>query len=91
VRALEDRCERPDGFELAAYWQEWSRDFEESLPRVEVKARGPKGERTLMFASLEEAHRELLRYGSDLEVLEPVELRERVAVTARQVASLYGL
>jgi predicted DNA-binding transcriptional regulator YafY len=89
VRALEDACERPDDFELSAYWQEWSRAFEESLPRVEVTARGPKGERTLVFQSLEEARREMLRFGADLEVVAPVELRERIADTARAVAGLY--
>lgn len=90
VGALEDACERPDGFELSAYWQEWSRAFEESRPRVEVKARGPRGERTLVYESLDQARRELLRHGPDLEVLEPVELRERIAATARDVADLYA-
>jgi len=90
VSALEDACERPDGFELSAYWQEWSRAFEESRPRVEVKARGPRGERTLVYESLDQARRELLRHGPDLEVLEPVELRERIAATARDVAGLYA-
>jgi predicted DNA-binding transcriptional regulator YafY len=91
VRPLEDACERPDGFELAAYWQEWSRSFEQSLPRVDVLVRGLKGERTLTFQSLDEAQRELLRYGPDLEVIAPVELRGRIAEAAREVASLYGL
>ncbi|HKT45655.1 MAG TPA: WYL domain-containing protein [Gaiellaceae bacterium] len=90
VRALEDTCERPDGFELSSYWQEWSRSFEQSLPRVEVRVRGRKGERTMTFESLDEARRELLRYGAHLEVLDPPELRERLAATAREVASLYG-
>jgi predicted DNA-binding transcriptional regulator YafY len=89
VRPLEELCERPDGFELSAYWAEWSRAFEESRPRVEVTARGPKGERTLVFESLEEARREMLRYGPDLEVVAPVELRDRIAATARDVAALY--
>jgi predicted DNA-binding transcriptional regulator YafY len=90
VRALEEPCVRPEGFELAAYWQEWSREFEESRPRIEVVARGRKGERTLVFESLEQAQREMLRYGPDLEVLTPVELRERIAATARQVVAQYG-
>lgn len=90
VRLLEETCERPDGFELSAYWQEWSRTFEQSLPRVEVRARGPRGERTLVFESLDQARREMLRHGADLEVLEPVELRDRIAATARGVAELYA-
>ena len=87
---LEEACERPDGFELPAYWDEWSRSFEESLPRVEVRVRGARGERTLVFESLERARRDLLRYGPDLEVIEPVELRERIAATARGIAELYA-
>ena len=91
VRPLEETCERPEGFELAAYWREWSSAFEESRPRVQVKVHDAKGERTLTFESLGEAQRELLRYGAGLEVLEPAELRARVASTAREVAELYGL
>jgi len=89
VRTLEEAAERPEGFELGAYWDEWSRAFEESLPSVEVAVRGDKGERTLTFASLDEAERELLRYGPDVEVIAPEELRARVAATAREVAALY--
>jgi predicted DNA-binding transcriptional regulator YafY len=89
VRPLEDTCERPAGFELSAYWKEWSRAFEDSRPRVEVTARGPKGERTLVFESLAEAQREMLRYGADLEVVAPEELRARIAQTAAEVAALY--
>jgi predicted DNA-binding transcriptional regulator YafY len=89
VRALEETCERPEGFELSAYWHEWSRAFEESRPRVEVTVRGSKGVRTMTFESLSEAQRELLRFGPDLEVIEPVELRTRIAETAREVAALY--
>jgi predicted DNA-binding transcriptional regulator YafY len=54
-----------------------------------VAVRGDKGERTLTFASLDEAERELLRYGPDVEVIAPEELRARVAATAREVAALY--
>jgi len=89
VRPLEEASERPDGFELGAYWEEWSRHFEQSLPRVDVLVRGAKGERTLTFQSLDEAQRELLRYGPDVEVLAPEELRGRIAETARTVAGLY--
>lgn len=89
VRALEETCRRPDGFDLSAYWHEWSRAFEESRPRVEVTVRGSKGVRAMTFESLSEAQRELLRFGAELEVLEPVELRTRIAETAREVAALY--
>jgi predicted DNA-binding transcriptional regulator YafY len=42
------------------------------------------------FESFEEAFRELLKFGPDAEVLEPVELRGRLAATAREVADLYA-
>ena len=74
----------------ARYWEEWSRTFEASRPRVEVKLRaselalrhlprdlqGGDGVFTVGFESLEEAFRELLKFGPDAEVLEPAELRD---------------
>jgi predicted DNA-binding transcriptional regulator YafY len=105
ARALADGFERPDGFELEPFWEEWSHAFEESLPRVEVAVRvsedvrrhlprvrsvRPDGSVVLAFESLGDAHRELLRFGADLEVLDPPELRARVAETARAVAGMYG-
>ena len=105
VRPLADSFERPPEFELAAFWDEWSRAFEEGLPRVEVVVRVADDVRRLLpgeprltedgsavvaFEHLGEAYRELLRFGADVEVLEPAELRERVAETSRRVASMYG-
>ena len=89
VRALDEECERPNGFELGTFWEEWSRSFEDSLPRVEVKVRAGDGERTLVFESLAEAHRAMLRDGGRFEVLEPAELRARVADTVRELAAIY--
>jgi predicted DNA-binding transcriptional regulator YafY len=104
ARVREDGFERPEGFELAAYWDEWSRTFEASLPRVEVKVRaselalrflprdlqGGDGIFVVGFQSLDDAYRELLKFGPDAEVLEPIELRDRIAATAREVASMYS-
>jgi predicted DNA-binding transcriptional regulator YafY len=105
VRPLEDSFERPSEFELAAFWEEWSRNFEQTLPRVEVTVRVDEAVRRLLpgdprveadgrtvvaFQHLGDAYRELLRFGSQVEVLEPAELRERVAETGREVAALYG-
>ena len=104
VRIREDGFERPEGFELAAYWDEWSRTFEASLARVEVKVRASELVRRLLpadlrgedgvyvvgFRSLDEAFREVLKFGPDAEVLEPRELRERLAAAAREVAALYA-
>ena len=104
VRALEQGFARPEGFELARYWDEWSQAFEASMRRVEVKLRAsdvalrflPRdlhesdGVFTVSFESLDDAFRELLRFGPDAEVLEPVELRERIAATALEVARMYS-
>lgn len=105
VRALEQEFERPPGFELEPFWSEWSRDFEQRRPRVEVTLRvsedvrrylpgeprvEPGGGTVVAFEDLGAAYRELLRFGTDVEVLEPAELRDRVAETARAVSALYG-
>jgi len=104
VRIRDDGFERPEGFDLAAYWDDWSRTFEASLPRVEVKVRASDFVRRFLpadlraadgayvvgFRSLEDAFRELLKFGPDAEVLEPPQLRERLAATAREVATLYA-
>jgi predicted DNA-binding transcriptional regulator YafY len=104
VRVREDGFVRPEAFQLAGYWDEWSRSFEASLPRVEVKVRaselalrflpsdlrGGDGIFVVGFQNLDDAYRELLKFGPDAEVLEPVELRERIRATAREVAELYG-
>src|SRR5262249_40294292 len=93
VRVRDDGFDRPEDFDLAGFWQEWSRTFEASRRRVEVKLRaselalrflprdlqGGDGVFTVGFESLEDALRELLKFGPDAEVLEPVELRERLA------------
>jgi predicted DNA-binding transcriptional regulator YafY len=40
--------------------------------------------------SVRHAHAELMRFGSEAEVLEPAELRERMAASARAVLEIYG-
>jgi predicted DNA-binding transcriptional regulator YafY len=105
VRTLDEVFERPSAFELAGFWQTWSRSFEETLPRVQVTVRVDEdvrrwlpgeprvdeaGRAVVAFAHLGDAYRELLRFGSQVEVLEPVELRDRIAATSREVAAMYG-
>jgi predicted DNA-binding transcriptional regulator YafY len=105
VRPLAEVFDRAPGFELRAFWDRWSRDFEQGLARVEVtvrvaeevKRRLPgeprvdgEGRTVLAFAHLGDAYRELLRFGAQLEVLEPKELRTRIAETGREVAALYA-
>jgi predicted DNA-binding transcriptional regulator YafY len=104
VRALPETFDRPAGFEIEAFWDEWSRAFEQSLARVDVTIRVSEDVRRFLpgelrsqddgsvvaaFQSLGEAYRELLRFGADVEVLAPAELRERIAETSREVAALY--
>ncbi|HVS85175.1 MAG TPA: WYL domain-containing protein [Gaiellaceae bacterium] len=89
-RTLPESFERPRDFELEAYWQEWSRTFEESRPRVEVSVRERDETRSLAYESFEVAYRELLRRGPDVEVLAPPELRARVADAVRATAAMYG-
>jgi predicted DNA-binding transcriptional regulator YafY len=106
ARALDAGFDRPPGFELDRFWEEWTRAFEQTRSRVEVTVRvseevrrylpgdgrvEPDGSVTVAFENLGDAYRELLRFGADAEVLAPPELRRRVAETGREVASLYGL
>jgi predicted DNA-binding transcriptional regulator YafY len=104
VRIRDEVFERPDDFDLPAFWEEWSRTFEASRPRVDVTLRASDlvlrhlphewqqgdGVYTVGFESLEEAFRELLKFGPDAEVLEPVELRERIAAAAGEIMQLYA-
>jgi len=104
VRALEDTFERPPGFEITDFWEEWSRSFEQSRARVDVTVRvseevraylpgeprlADDGSVTVSFDHLGAAYRELLRFGTDVEVLEPAELRARISDTSRAVAAMY--
>ncbi len=104
ARALADGFERPDGFELESFWEGWSRAFEQTLSRVEVRVRvseelrrflpldrriEPDGSVTVWFRDLGEAYRDLLGFGADAEVLAPQELRHRIAAAARETAALY--
>ncbi len=120
VRELQDAVRRPDEFELAVFWGEWSTAFERNRPRFDVRLRIPRAavqflrplvhpegraaldavtrqppseriELTVPFEHIDTAYRELLTFGSDLEVLDPPELRERIAFAAAEVADLYGV
>ena len=91
VRRLGEDLRRPRGFALAAYWEQWSREFEGSRPRVEVDVRDRRGgDAVLVYEDLGAAYRDLLRRGSELEVIRPLELRERIAATVLELAAMYG-
>jgi predicted DNA-binding transcriptional regulator YafY len=118
VTPLDERFERPESFDLAAFWTESSAAYERDTPRATVKLRiaadrlsrlsGVIGDRP--FDTLErldepdpdgwlrirvtldwpnEVVSQVLAVGSECELLEPVELRERIAAQARRVASHY--
>jgi predicted DNA-binding transcriptional regulator YafY len=61
------------------------RRFLPGEPRI-----APDGSVVVSFQDLGDAYREVLRFGADAEVLEPAELRSRIAGTSREVAALYG-
>ncbi len=92
VAPLAEAFERPAGFELEAFWAEWSHAFEASRPRVEVVVRriDGGGPSVMAFEHLGEAHRELLRFRAQLELLQPPGLREQLAETSRRLAALYA-
>jgi predicted DNA-binding transcriptional regulator YafY len=105
VRTLEDSFDRPAGFDLTGFWDEWSRAFERSRARVEVRVRvsddvrrylpseqriQEDGSVVIAFEDLGAAYRDVLRFGVDIEVLAPAELRDRVAATGREIAALYA-
>ena len=118
LTTLPNHFERPADFDLAAYWQNWSADFERRLYRGEAVVRlsprifaalstyfnavmahaasesaGPPDaegwrEVTIPIESLEYTVSDLLRLGSEVEVMAPPELRARfgeiiAALTAR--------
>jgi predicted DNA-binding transcriptional regulator YafY len=110
---LDERFERPAGFDLAGFWAGWTAAFESSLPRVPVTARlapnavdsaralaidvrigatGPDGwlAATLTFERIEYALGAFLALGANAEVVEPAELRGRVAEAALATARRYS-
>ena len=119
ARLLDERFERPDSFDLAAYWAESSAAYERDVPRIAVTVRLPAdrlerlagriGDRGMERAERldvddpegwlhlvlhldwpDEAPEILLGMGADLEVLEPVDVRERIVTLASDIARRYG-
>jgi len=119
ARVRDEGFERPPGFDLASFWEEWSTSFERGRPKFDVRLRlaraaipflrplvHPDGrarvdaardgqprelvELTVPFEQPDLAYRELLTFGSDVEVLDPPELRERMLRAAEEVVALYG-
>ncbi|MFF0298542.1 helix-turn-helix transcriptional regulator [Kitasatospora sp. NPDC004614] len=94
----------PLGFSLPAYWTAHLADFHSRLHTGHALVRlTPEGARRLgvppegawtrariPIESLDHAHGEFLRLGTDVEVLEPPELRTRLAATVQALAARYA-
>lgn len=109
---LPECANRPEDFDLSAYWEASTNRFREHLPRYEatflvthqilpwvcyrswrVLERVQDGERfrvSMRFDALEEARQFALGFGTELEVLEPQDLRDYVVETARAVLAAYA-
>jgi predicted DNA-binding transcriptional regulator YafY len=119
LSTTDGRFERPQDFDLAAFWTKASRDFEVGLyrgqARLRISAHGMKlldqlgspiahaaaesaGEpdtegwvsAVVPIERTDWAARDLIRFGPEIEVVEPVELRERIAEMVRDLAQLYA-
>lgn len=120
AQTLDDRFERPAGFELETYWLAWTQRLPRLLFHGEATVRfapravelsfllGPVMSRAVRAAaerpdpdgwvtavipieSVEHALHDLLRFGPDAEVLEPRQLRARIADAAHGLVRLYDL
>ncbi|MEU1072801.1 MULTISPECIES: YafY family protein [unclassified Streptomyces] len=104
LRPLEEEFTVPDGFDLAAHWKGYLADFRARLHTGEALVRltgegarrlgvtpgeGEWTQARVPIESLDHAHQEFLRLGTDVEVLAPEELRDRVAETVRALAARY--
>jgi predicted DNA-binding transcriptional regulator YafY len=114
---LDERTERPAGFDLPTYWAESSAAYERESPRVKVVVRLPASRLERLATAVgmhavevaerldepeldwirlrlelswpDEVAGHMLSVGSSLEVLEPIEIRERVIATARRILQRY--
>ncbi|MEU9409420.1 YafY family protein [Streptomyces sp. NPDC048281] len=108
LTVLEEEFSRPEGFDLAAHWTAYQRDFHarlysagaEALVRLAPGATLPRA-KTVEVAdgwtvarvpveSADHAVAEFLCLGTDIEVLGPPELRERMARTIAELSERYG-
>ncbi|MFJ2952074.1 helix-turn-helix transcriptional regulator [Streptomyces sp. NPDC087226] len=103
LRPLEKFAAR-GGFDLAAYWTSQLAGFRARLYTAEALVRlTPEGARRLgvtptsdgwteariPIESIDHAHGEFLRLGTDIDVMAPAELRDRIAATVRALAARY--
>ena len=119
LQLLDEPAERPERFDLGAFWAESSAAYERDAPRLDVVVRvrpdrywwlsDAAGQQAMESAEIldvpdregwthvrlrmewpDEAGRRLAALGPSVEILEPVELRGRVARAARDLLAHYG-
>jgi predicted DNA-binding transcriptional regulator YafY len=120
LHTLDEQFDRPEGFDLAAWWRGHVAGFRDRLVQgeavVRLSPRGRERVRDLMSAmvvkavdeaaarpgrdgwvtatvpieSLTHAETEFLKLGAEVEILDPPELRDRLARTAAALAGLYS-
>ncbi|MEV5082018.1 YafY family protein [Streptomyces sp. NPDC056159] len=104
LHSLDEEFVIPDGFDLVTYWNSYLADFRARLHTGEALVRlTPEGARRIgvtpagdgwteirvPIESIDHAHGEFLRLGTDVEVMAPAELRDRIATTVRTLATRY--
>jgi predicted DNA-binding transcriptional regulator YafY len=119
AETLDEPVVRPDGFDLAGFWREWTERYERSvytatatvrmtaaalnlmafvfppeMARVAQVSAGPPDTdgwvtTVVPIESIRHGHTELLKLGANAEVLDPPELRDLFAVTARGLCATY--
>lgn len=114
---LNEPCERPVGFDLAAYWKQSAVEFKDKFPRYEVRLRvhpdfamhlylvgrfsrvekieeaDADGWRkaVIVFQVEEMAVQGLLSLGANIEIVEPLEVREKIIEQAKNIVTFYEL
>jgi len=112
---MDEPCARPEGFDLAAHWEQSTADFKANLPRYQATVRvapdvfmrmryagrfarieqvgepEADGWRTIAmrFQFEAEAVEYVLSFGTQIEAIEPPDLRDKVIAAAESVIDYY--
>ena len=116
LEVTHDTFDRPAGFDLAAYWAEWSEEFEARMYGERVTVRMTRagldktryllsGHQARVIAELDprpgaefgfptestrHALSDLLKFGPDVEVVAPAELRQELVAAVEAMRELYN-